>query len=142
VRRPERLALHSLLYAAGCMLALVPFTPGISDIRKAKTEQPAQLMSADGKLLAEYRWANREWVALDRDFPPWWTRSSPPRTTVSTSHWGLDWRRTASSVVLHAAGRQAGRLHHHAAAGAQPVPRGNRPLAHRSRASSRRRSRR
>jgi predicted acylesterase/phospholipase RssA len=30
----------------------------------------------------------------------------------------------------HAGGRQAGRLHHHAAAGAQPVPRGHWPRAH------------
>ena len=50
-------------------LALVPFTPGISDIRKAKSELPAQLMSADGKLLAEYRWANREWVELNQISP-------------------------------------------------------------------------
>ena len=34
-----------LLYA----LLLIPFTPAISDIRKAATEQPAQIMSADGK---------------------------------------------------------------------------------------------
>lgn len=109
VRRPERLvSLHSLVWLLAALplalllyaVALVPFTPGIGDIRKAKTEQPAQLMSADGKLLAEYRWANREWVALDQ------ISSNVVNALIATEdhrfydHWGLDWRRTASSVVL------------------------------------------
>jgi len=73
LQRPEKLlSLHSLLWAfiaAGLalllyVLVLIPFTPGIRDIRKAKTEQPAQLVAADGKLLAEYRWVNRTWVPL------------------------------------------------------------------------------
>src|SRR5690606_5534543 len=51
---PALLLLYTLL--------LIPFTPAISDIRKAKTEQPAQVLSADGKLLAQYKWAHREWV--------------------------------------------------------------------------------
>ncbi|HBO78949.1 MAG TPA: penicillin-binding protein, partial [Cupriavidus sp.] len=34
------------------ILLLIPFTPGISDIRKAKSEQPAQVLSADGKEIA------------------------------------------------------------------------------------------
>ena len=50
-------------------LLLIPFTLSIADITKAKTERPAQLLSVDGKVLAEYRWANREWVALNRISP-------------------------------------------------------------------------
>jgi penicillin-binding protein 1A len=109
VRRPERLvSLRSLLWFLAALplalllyaVALVPFTPGISDIRKAKSELPTQLMSADGKLLAEYRWANREWVPLERIAP------SVVHALIATEdhrfyqHWGMDWRRTASSVVL------------------------------------------
>ena len=55
LQRPEKLlSLQSLLWAlmAGG-LVLIPFTPGIRDIRKAKTEQ---LVAADGKFFAEYRW--------------------------------------------------------------------------------------
>lgn len=55
LQRPEKLlSLHSLLWAlmAGG-LVLIPFTPNIRDIRKAKTEH---LVAADGKFLAEYRW--------------------------------------------------------------------------------------
>ena len=109
VRRPERLvSLHSLVWLLAALplalllyaVALVPFTPGIGDIRKAKTEQPAQLMSADGKLLAEYRWANREWVALDQISPNVVNALIATEDHRFYSHWGLDWRRTASSVVL------------------------------------------
>ncbi|KAK6020817.1 transglycosylase, partial [Ostertagia ostertagi] len=102
--RPLRLALGwgvvavpaaLLVYA----LALVPFTPGISDIRKAKSELPAQLMSADGKLLAEYRWANREWVPLDKISPHVIDALIATEDHRFYDHFGLDWRRTASSVV-------------------------------------------
>ena len=51
------LALPALL--AVYTLLLIPFTPSIADITKAKTERPAQLLSADGKVLAEYRRATR-----------------------------------------------------------------------------------
>ena len=107
-RRPQRL----LSLRSGCWLlamvpvallvyalALVPFTPGISDIRKAKSELPAQLVSVDGKLLAEYRWANREWVELHQISP------NVVKALIATEdhrfydHFGLDWKRTASSVV-------------------------------------------
>ncbi len=79
LQRPENLlSPHSLLWAlmaAGLalvlvVLVLIPFTPAISDIRKAKTEQPAQLVTFDGKLLAEYRWVNRAWVLLAEIAPP------------------------------------------------------------------------
>ena len=80
-------------------LALVPFTPGISDIRKAKSELPAQLRSADGKLLAEYRWANREWVELHQISPNVVNALIATEDHRFYSHWGMDWRRTASSVV-------------------------------------------
>ena len=83
-------------------LALVPFTPGISDIRKAKSELPAQLMSADGKLLAEYRWANREWVELNQISPHVIDALIATEDHRFYKHFGLDWRRTASSVVLMA----------------------------------------
>ena len=34
------------------VLVLIPCTPGIRDIRRAKVDQPAQIYSADGKLLS------------------------------------------------------------------------------------------
>ena len=80
-------------------LALIPFTPGTSDIRKAKRELPAQLLSADGKLLAEYRWANREWVTLDKISPNVVNALIATEDHRFYDHFGLDWRRTASSVL-------------------------------------------
>ncbi|MBV7540313.1 transglycosylase domain-containing protein [Acidovorax sp. sic0104] len=102
--RPLRLALFwgALSVPAAVLvytLALIPFTPSISDIRKAKSELPAQLMSVDGKLLAEYRWANREWVELDKISPHVVDALIATEDHRFYSHFGLDWRRTASSVV-------------------------------------------
>ncbi|MGH7875973.1 MAG: penicillin-binding protein 1A [Candidatus Binatia bacterium] len=60
----------ALLGALGVMLllaytiALIPFTPSIADIRKAKIDQPSVLISADGKRLATLKPMNREWVRL------------------------------------------------------------------------------
>ncbi|MFS8978832.1 transglycosylase domain-containing protein [Cupriavidus necator] len=81
------------------VLILVPFTPGISDIRKAKSEQPAQVLSADGKELAVFKWANRDWVPLSQISP------NVVAALISTEdhrfyqHHGLDWRRIASAAV-------------------------------------------
>ena len=103
-RRPTRR--EWLLFAAALpllfalyVLALIPFTPGIRDIRKAKLEQPAQIMSADGKQLAQFKRSNRQWVKLDEMSP------SVIKALIATEdhrfyeHHGMDWRRTLGSVV-------------------------------------------
>ena len=117
LRRPDRLwSLHSLVWLmAGLalalvlyVLALIPFTPAISDIRKAKMEQPAQLVSADGRLLAEYRWVNREWVPLDEIAEPVVDALIATEDHRFYEHWGMDWRRTLSAVVLTLGGDKQG----------------------------------
>jgi penicillin-binding protein 1A len=102
--RPARRALlwGALVLPAALVvytLALLPLTPSVSEIRKAKSEQPAQLMSVDGKLLAEYRWANREWVELPQISPHVLDALIATEDHRFYRHWGMDWRRTASSVV-------------------------------------------
>ena len=47
-----------IAYAA----ALYPTTPSIGDIKKSKQESPSVVLSADGKELAVFRRANRDWV--------------------------------------------------------------------------------
>jgi penicillin-binding protein 1A len=90
------------------VLILIPFTPGIGDIRKAKVEQPAQVYSADGKLLAEFKPSNRVWVKLS-DISP-----HVVDALVSTEdhrfyeHHGLDWRRTASAALHTFSGDRQG----------------------------------
>ena len=91
VAAPAALVLYTLL--------LIPFTPSIADITKAKTERPAQLLSVDGKVLAEYRWANREWVALNRISPHVVNALIATEDHRFYEHSGMDFRRTASSVV-------------------------------------------
>lgn len=89
------------LPAAGLLyvLLLIPFTPSISDIRKAKLEQPAQVLTADGKELAVFKRSNRQWVTLDQVAP------AVVKALIATEdhrfydHHGMDWWRTAGSVV-------------------------------------------
>ncbi|CAB3776123.1 Biosynthetic peptidoglycan transglycosylase [Paraburkholderia fynbosensis] len=90
------------------VLLLIPFTPGIGDIRKAKIEQPARILSADGKLLAEFKPSNREWVKL-KDISP-----NVVSALIATEdhrfyqHFGLDWRRTASAALHTFSGDRQG----------------------------------
>jgi len=113
LRRPTRRTVLLALAAAPALfllylLLLIPFTPGISDIRKAKSEQPAQVLSADGKELAVYRWANRDWVKL-ADISP-----NVVNALIATEdhrfyqHFGLDWRRTASAALHTFSGNRQG----------------------------------
>jgi penicillin-binding protein 1A len=63
-RHPVRaaLALPALLLAY--LLLLIPLTPSTGDLRKAKSETPAVVLSADGVVLAEFRRVNRQWVPM------------------------------------------------------------------------------
>jgi penicillin-binding protein 1A len=85
----------ALLYA----LLLIPFTPGIDDLRKAKLEAPAVVLSADGRELAVFRRANRDWVKL-RDISP-----NVLAALIATEdrrfyeHHGIDFRRTAGAAL-------------------------------------------
>lgn len=113
LRHPTR---RGLLRAAACVpalvllyvLVLIPFTPGIGDIRRAKVDEPARIFSADGKLLAEFKPVNREWAKL-ADISP-----HVVEALVATEdhrfyqHHGLDWRRTASAAVHTFSGDRQG----------------------------------
>jgi penicillin-binding protein 1A len=65
-RHPVRagLALPALMLLY--VLALIPFTPGIGDLRKAKSATPSVIVSNDGVVLAEFKRINREWVPLEK----------------------------------------------------------------------------
>ncbi len=51
------------------VLALIPFTPSIGDLRKAKSATPSVVLSDDGVVLAEFKRINREWVPLEKIAP-------------------------------------------------------------------------
>jgi penicillin-binding protein 1A len=79
--------------------ALYPFTPSIGDIRKSKKESPSVVLSSDGKELAVFRRANRDWVKLS-DISP-----EVPKALLATEdkrfyeHHGIDVVRTVKALV-------------------------------------------
>ena len=81
------------------VLVLIPFTPGIGDLRKAKVGLPTVLLAADGTVLAEYKQLNREWVKLDR------IAANVVNALIATEdhrffqHHGIDLRRTAGALL-------------------------------------------
>ncbi|MDE2400673.1 MAG: transglycosylase domain-containing protein [Burkholderiales bacterium] len=89
-------------------LVLIPFTPSIRDIRKAKLEQPAQVLSADGKLLAEFKRSNRDWVNLADISPHVVDALIATEDHRFYQHHGLDWRRTASAALHTFSGERQG----------------------------------
>jgi len=90
------------------LLLLIPFTPSVGDIRKAREERPAAVLSSDGKVLAEFRRANREWVTLAQISP------NVVAALVSTEdrrfydHGGIDFRRTGAAVLNTLQGERQG----------------------------------
>ncbi|QHI96622.1 penicillin-binding protein [Xylophilus rhododendri] len=101
---PVLLAALLLVY----LLVLIPFTPSIGDIRKARAEHPAQLLSADGKVLAEYRHANREWVKLADISPHVVAALVATEDRRFYQHGGIDLRRTGAAIVNTLGGDRQG----------------------------------
>jgi penicillin-binding protein 1A len=117
LHRPSRGDLRRALFAAPLwlllalflyILLLIPFTPAISDIRKARLEQPAQVLSADGKELAVFKRANREWVPLSDIAPPVIAALIATEDHRFYEHHGLDWRRTVGAALNTFAGERQG----------------------------------
>jgi penicillin-binding protein 1A len=83
-----------VLYA----LVLIPFTPSVDGVLKARNEQPSVLLAADGSVLATFRRTQREWIPLAR----------VPKHVVDAliatedhrfwDHHGIDWVRSLSAV--------------------------------------------
>ncbi len=98
-RHPWRAAMLPPALVLLYVLALVPFTPGIGDLRKAKVGQPSVLLASDGTVLAEYKNINREWVALDK------VAASVVNALIAIEdrrffqHHGIDLRRTAGALL-------------------------------------------
>ncbi len=81
------------------VLVLIPFAPGIRDLRRAKIDQPAQIYSADGKLLAEFKPTHREWVSLKQVSPFVIDALISTEDRRFYSHYGVDFKRTASAAL-------------------------------------------
>ena len=90
------------------VLVLIPFTPSIGDLRKIKAEKPTAVLSADGKELALFKRANRDWVKLADMSPNVLAALIATEDHRFYEHHGMDLRRTVSSVVLTFTGRWQG----------------------------------
>jgi penicillin-binding protein 1A len=80
-------------------LILIPFTPSISDIRKAKVDQPSVLISSDGKRLATFKPMNREWIRLNQISPHVINALIATEDHRFYQHHGVDLRRTATGIL-------------------------------------------
>ncbi|GLU31269.1 transglycosylase domain-containing protein [Trinickia caryophylli] len=113
LRRPTRrglllaLAVPPALFVLYVLL-LIPFTPGIGDIRKARVDRPARILSSDGKLLAEFKPSNREWVKLADISPRVIDALIATEDHRFYEHHGIDWRRTAGAALHTFSGDRQG----------------------------------
>ncbi|HWH77952.1 MAG TPA: transglycosylase domain-containing protein, partial [Candidatus Binatus sp.] len=78
---------------------LIPFTPSIANLQKAKVDQPSILMSADGRRLAVLKPMNREWVKLNQISPHVINALIATEDHRFYSHYGIDFVRVASSTL-------------------------------------------
>ena len=98
-RHPVRAVAAVPLALALYVAALYPFTPSIGDIRKSKQESPSVVLSSDGKELAVFRRANRDWVKLDAISPNVKEALLATEDRRFYDHHGIDFVRTAKAVV-------------------------------------------
>src|SRR4051812_38026373 len=68
-RHPIRAALTPPALVLLYVLVLIPFTPGVGDLRRAKSATPSVVMSTDGVVLAQFKRSDRQWVPLDKIAP-------------------------------------------------------------------------
>ncbi|WP_415764318.1 penicillin-binding protein 1A [Paraburkholderia sp. J10-1] len=94
----------SLAYTA----ALIPFTPRLGDIRKARVDRPALILSADGNVLAEFKPVNREWVTLNQISPHVVDALIATEDHRFYEHHGIDLQRVAGAAVHTFTGSRQG----------------------------------
>jgi penicillin-binding protein 1A len=107
-RHPVRAALALPALLLLYVLVLIPFTPGIADLRKAKSEFPAVVMSADGVVLAEFKRINRQWVPLKKISPHVVNALIATEDHRFYQHRGIDVRRTGAAVLSTLQGNRQG----------------------------------
>src|SRR3954447_544372 len=97
-RHPIRAALFLPALMLIYVLALIPFTPSIGDLRKAKFEKPSVVLSNDGVVLAEFKRINREWVPLAKIAPSVIDALIATEDRRFYDHHGIDFRRTVGAL--------------------------------------------
>ncbi|MDP2819216.1 MAG: transglycosylase domain-containing protein [Polaromonas sp.] len=90
------------------VLALIPFTPSINDLRKVKAAKPSVVLSADGQELTVFSRANRDWVPLADISPHVVNALISTEDARFYQHRGMDLRRTASAAMNTVQGKVEG----------------------------------
>jgi penicillin-binding protein 1A len=93
-----------LLYA----LILIPLTPGISDLKQARTAKASTILSAEGKQLASFDEGLHERVKLDKISPHVVAALVATEDHRFYDHMGIDFKRTIASVAYTAMGDAQG----------------------------------
>jgi penicillin-binding protein 1A len=107
-RHPWRAALLLPALMLVYVLALIPFTPGIDELRKAKSATPSVVMSADGIILAEFKRINRQWVPLEKIAPSVVQALIAMEDHRFYDHHGIDFRRTVRALISTLTGNLQG----------------------------------
>jgi penicillin-binding protein 1A len=81
------------------VFTLLPFTPSIAELKKAKIDRPTVLVSADNKILATFKPMNREWVRLNHISPYVINALIATEDHRFYRHFGVDLLRVASGMV-------------------------------------------
>ena len=89
-------------------LALIRSTPTLGDIRKARIDRPALILSADGEILDELRPVNRAWVPLRQISPHVVAALIATEDRRFYDHHGIDWMRTAAAALHTFSGDRQG----------------------------------
>ncbi|HEX7071323.1 MAG TPA: PBP1A family penicillin-binding protein [Rhodothermales bacterium] len=89
-------------------ILLIPFTPGISQLQKAKFERPSVVLARDGERIAELKPLNREWVSLDQIAPVVVDALIATEDHRFYDHHGVDLRRVVGAGLRTIAGDPQG----------------------------------
>ncbi len=90
------------------VLALIPFTPSIDDLRRVKAAKPSVILSADGQQLTVFERANRDWVKLADISPHVAAALLSTEDARFYQHRGLDLRRTGAALMNTLQGKVQG----------------------------------
>jgi len=90
--------LLALAWAAAWVASLVPATPNVANINKARSEQPSVILSADGQQLAVMKRTDREWVKLADISPTALQALIATEDRRFYEHRGLDVTRTIAAA--------------------------------------------
>ena len=93
------LAALGLALLCAYALILIPFTPSIAELRKAKIDQPSVLVSADGRRLATLRPMNRQWIRLNQVSPYVINALIATEDHRFYQHHGVDFLRVATGAL-------------------------------------------